>query len=257
MTAVLTDPVSYALPIGDEAMPMNDCIGKTLRIAYDGVINCINCSRKTNKSFNQGHCFPCMRKLAACDMCILKPETCHHHEGTCREPEWGTANCMIEHTVYLSNSSGLKVGITRSTQVPTRWIDQGAVQALPILTVKTRLDSGLAEIRLAEHVSDKSNWRKLITEEPEHIDLRAARDTLFAEAGVGDGSELGLPLDSDSVTITYPVEQYLEKAKTHNLEKTPVVEGTLMGIRGQYLLFDTGALNIRKYTGYQLDVSCS
>ena len=255
MTSELTHPVSYQLPIGDELFPMNALVGKTVRIAFDGLIHCVNCGRKTNKSFSQGHCFPCMRKLASCDMCILKPETCHHHQGTCREPEWGTTNCMIEHTVYLSNSSGLKVGITRSTQVPTRWIDQGAVQALPILKVKTRLDSGLAEVRLAEHVSDKSNWRKLITEEPELIDLVAARETLFAEAGVGDGSELGTPVEAETVHISYPVEQYLGKAKTQNLDKSPLIEGTLLGIRGQYLLLDTGALNVRKFTGYHIDIS--
>jgi hypothetical protein len=255
MTVELATPVNYQLPIGNELLPMNPLIGKTLRIAYDGLINCVNCGRKSKKSFHQGHCFPCMRKLASCDMCIVRPETCHHHLGTCREPEWGTANCMVDHTVYLSNSSGLKVGITRGTQVPTRWIDQGAVQALAILNVKTRLDAGLAEVKLAQYVADKSDWRKLITQEPQAIDLVAAREALFAEANVGDGSELGTLLNDESVDISYPVERYLAKAKTQSLDKSPVVEGTLLGIRGQYLLLDTGAINVRKFTGYHIEIS--
>ena len=131
MTAVLSDQGTpdYQLPIGEDKLPLNDVIGKRLTLTYHDKITCSHCGRKTKKSYSQGYCYPCMQKLAQCDMCIMKPETCHYDQGTCREPEWGEQNCMIKHYVYLSNTSGLKVGITRHSQVPTRWIDQGATQA--------------------------------------------------------------------------------------------------------------------------------
>ena len=138
MPAEAGDPVAYNLAIGDKRITLNDLIGHKVRLNFDGVIRCIHCDRTTKKSFNQGYCYPCFRKLAACDSCIMSPEKCHYHLGTCREPEWGEANCMVEHVVYLANSSGLKVGITRATQVPTRWIDQGAVTAIPMLRVASR-----------------------------------------------------------------------------------------------------------------------
>jgi len=126
-------PVLYALPVGDKSVALNPLLGNKITLRYTGEINCIHCGRRTNKSFQQGYCYPCMQKLARCDICIVKPELCHFHKGTCREPEWGREHCMIQHIVYLAVSSGLKVGITRHTQVPTRWIDQGAVAAVPML----------------------------------------------------------------------------------------------------------------------------
>ncbi|GAL30720.1 hypothetical protein JCM19239_4459 [Vibrio variabilis] len=133
MRASLESTVQYRLPVGDEEVDLSPLIGKTISLNHTGNIFCASCGKKTKKSYSQGHCFVCMKKLASCDMCIMKPETCHYDEGTCREPEWGEANCMVDHFVYLSNTSSLKVGITRHTQIPTRWIDQGATQGLPIL----------------------------------------------------------------------------------------------------------------------------
>ncbi len=124
-------PVSYLLPLDDELIPVNQFIGKALSLTFQGEIHCIECGRKTRKSYNQGYCFPCFKSLASCDMCIMKPETCHYQQGTCRQPEWGETHCFQDHYVYLANSSAIKVGITRGTQIPTRWIDQGASQALP------------------------------------------------------------------------------------------------------------------------------
>ena len=135
MRAVLSDPVDYFLVLDETEVPLNEILGCNIKLEFHGLIHCIYCGRKTSKSFNQGYCFPCFRKLARCDLCIVSPEKCHYHEGTCREPKWGQENCMTEHVVYLSITSGLKVGITRSTQVPTRWIDQGATQAQPIFIV--------------------------------------------------------------------------------------------------------------------------
>jgi hypothetical protein len=259
-------PVQYKLPIGGQLLPMNEHIGETIRLNYQGEINCIACGRKSNKSFGQGHCFPCFRSLAACDMCIMKPETCHFAEGTCREPEWGESHCFIPHYVYLANSSGIKVGITRGTQIPTRWIDQGAGQALPVFKVANRLQSGLLEVALKEHVSDRTDWRKMLKADAELLDMFALRDDLLdkcseqiaaiqQEQGVDENGQHSIEaLDEQVVDIKYPISEYPEKIKSLNFDKQPEVEGSLMGIKGQYLILDTGVLNIRKFTGYKLQV---
>lgn len=253
--------IQYSLPVGDEQLPLNDLIGKRLTLTHTGNIHCQNCGKKTKKSFSQGYCFPCMRKLAACDMCIMKPETCHHAEGTCREPEWGEANCMIPHYVYLSNTSGLKVGITRHTQIPTRWVDQGATQALPIFKVNTRLTSGLVETALAEFIADKTNWRALLKGENDAMDLKAKAKELIPqisdrleEVKLKFGEEAVELLDEELVDLSYPVTEYPTKIKSHNFDKEPVVSGVLEGIKGQYLIFDTGVINVRKFTSYEVAV---
>ena len=168
---------------------------------------------------------------------------------------------MIPHYVYLANSSGLKVGITRSSQVPTRWIDQGAVQAMPILKVQTRRQSGLMEAAIRQHVADKTNWRAMLKGDAVNIDLAQARDTLLQQIGddiraVNDqfGDVVVEVVDEPVVDITYPVLTYPTKITSFNLDKDPEVRGVLQGIKGQYLIFDTGVINLRKYTGYYLTV---
>lgn len=263
MVGSLAEPVAYQLPIGDEQVPMNDWLGKTVSLKALGDIHCTHCGRRTKKSFNQGYCYPCFKKLAQCDTCIMSPEKCHYAEGTCREPAWGEQFCMTEHVVYLANSSGLKVGITRASQVPTRWIDQGASQALPILRVATRQQSGLVEDLLRQQVADKTNWRTLLKGEPPQLDMRAERDRLLepAAAGIAElqqrfGLQAIQPLpDAEPLSIHYPVLEYASKPQSANLDKEPLLEGTLLGIKGQYLLLDTAVINIRKYTAYSLAVS--
>ena len=127
------DPVRYTLPVGDRQVPLNPLFGKRVGLRATGRITCINCGRNSNKSFSQGYCYQCFQKLAQCDSCIIAPERCHYDAGTCREPLWGEHFCMQDHIVYFANSSGLKVGITRSSQLPTRWLDQGATQGLAVL----------------------------------------------------------------------------------------------------------------------------
>jgi hypothetical protein len=255
-------PVRYTLPIGAERVDMNAAIGRPIRLKYDGEIHCVACGRLTKKSFNQGYCYPCFRSLAACDMCIMKPETCHFDKGTCREPEWAMSHCMQPHYVYLANSSGIKVGITRGTQIPTRWIDQGATQAIPVFKVDTRLHSGLLEVELKKHVSDRTDWRKMLKGDAELVDLNAVRDELveksaqkIAQLTSAYGADViqYLP-DENIVNIEYPVQVYPEKVASFNLDKQGQVEGVLQGIKGQYLILDGGVLNIRKYSGYNIEL---
>ncbi len=257
--------VSYQLPLDTARLPLNDHLGKRLTLRYQGLIHCHHCGRKTNKSFSQGYCYPCFAKLAQCDSCIVSPEKCHYHLGTCREPEWGEQHCMVDHIVYLANSSGVKVGITRETQLPTRWIDQGAVQAMPIMRVRTRQQSGLVETLFKAHVKDRTDWRAMLRGGNEPVDLGAVRDTLLERCAdqLGPlGERFGVQAlqvieDAAPVDIHYPVLEYPKKVASLNLDKEPVIEGTLLGIKGQYLIFDTGVINIRKYTAYHVAVSIS
>ncbi|MGH8438401.1 MAG: DUF2797 domain-containing protein [Pseudomonas sp.] len=263
MSARLDAPVvQYAFRLGEQEVPVNPLIGKTLRLEYLGAIHCSHCGRKTKTSFSQGYCYPCMTKLAQCDVCIMAPEKCHYDQGTCREPAWGEQFCMTDHVVYLANSSGIKVGITRASQLPTRWLDQGASQALPIVRVATRQQSGLVEDLFRSQVADRTNWRALLKGDAEAVDLLAVRDQLFDSCAEGFralqarfGLQAIQPLsDAEVLEIRYPVEAYPSKIVSFNLDKNPVAEGTLLGIKGQYLIFDTGVINIRKYTAYQLAV---
>ncbi len=257
MHTALGSPVSYALPVGEETVPMNDALGKTLRLEFLGAISCIACGRAIKKSFAQGYCYPCFRDLPETDGCIVRPETCHFAAGTCRDATWGEAHCMRPHTVYLANSSGLKVGITRGLDPVSRWIDQGASEGLAIRRVATRLESGLVEVRFKEFVADKTDWRRMLRGVPAPIDLGARRDELLGrfEEAHPDEPLPGAPCpDALPLAIEYPVLEYPEKIRSHNLDKEALLEGTLLGIKGQYLIFDCAVINMRKYAGYHLTV---
>jgi len=257
------NPVQYELPLGDQLVALNPLLGKPIKLRYTGNMFCLHCNRSIKKSFNQGYCYPCFTSLAQCDMCIMKPETCHHAAGTCREPSWGEEFCFQPHIVYLANSSGIKVGITRQTQIPTRWIDQGAVQALPIFKVQSRYISGLIEIAIAKHVSDKTSWQQMLKSKAAPIDLLAKRDELVAvcKAELAEivqrfGSQaIEFLTDEPVVDIDFPVDNYPVKVKSFNFDKNAEVSGVLHGIKGQYLLLDSGVINIRKFAGYEVEFS--
>ena len=262
MAVRLGETAQYAFRLDEQEVPVNPLLGKRVRLEFLGAIHCTHCGRKTKKSFSQGYCYPCFTKLAQCDSCIMSPEKCHYDAGTCREPEWGERFCMTDHVVYLANSSGVKVGITRASQIPTRWLDQGASQALPIFRVATRQQSGLVEDLLRTQVADKTNWRALLKGDAVPLDLPAIRDQLLESCAEGIAAlqqRFGLQAiqpvgDAEVLEIRYPVEAYPTKVASHDLEKTPVVEGILRGIKGQYLILDTGVINLRKYTAYQVAV---
>jgi hypothetical protein len=261
-TALEVDQAKYWFEIGGTHVAANDLIGLKIRLTFMGEINCTECGKKTKKPYSGGYCYPCSIKLPECDMCILKPELCHFKSGTCRDSAWGELNCNIPHFIYLANSSGLKVGITRTTQVPTRWIDQGASFALPIFKVKTRLQSGLIEKLISSEINDKTDWRKMLKGNIEEIDLEEKRDEIFemfaSELDHLDeefgGSALEF-LENENVTkITYPVTKYPEKVSSLSFEKNSVIEDVLVGIKGQYLIFSNGVINIRNQTGYKIEL---
>jgi len=255
-------PVDYQLRIAGEELALAPRLGHLFGLRFDGEIRCKHCGRLTKKSYSQGHCFPCSQRLAACDLCIVRPDRCHFDRGTCREPQWGQAHCMQPHFVYLANTSGLKVGITRAHQGMTRWIDQGASQALPILEASTRQVSGLAEVALGAHVADRTDWRAMLRGPAEDLDLAAEGERLLSMCApqldairARFGADCLRPLpEREPVRIEYPVLEYPDRIRSLNLDKTPEVSGVLHGIKGQYLILDSGVLNVRKFSAYVVSV---
>ncbi|WP_004471943.1 DUF2797 domain-containing protein [Leptospira santarosai] len=233
-----------------------NCLGKKVRLEFTGRIRCVFCGRITKKSFNQGSCFTCFQTLAENDLCILRPDTCHFHLGTCREPNWGESHCFISHTVYLANSSAIKVGITKENPVSNRWVDQGAVQGISLVEVVSRRDAGIIEKELSKVLSDRTTWQKMVAGDPEPIDLIERKKEFLKRI-----EELDLDLDYKVASqeiptvIRYPVRAYPQKIQSLAPEKNPVIEDVLTGIKGQYLLFPSGVINIRAYGGYEIVLS--
>lgn len=234
---------------------LNDFIGQEIELTFTGRIQCVNCGRSIKKTFNQGYCFPCFQKLAACDLCVLKPELCHYKKGTCREPSWGEEHCLIDHFVYLANTAGLKVGLTRAHKTRERWGDQGAVAAILFAKVPERYLAGLFEVELRAHISDRTDWRKLVKGEVVEVDLLSEKQRLKELiSGELKGYLLTDP-ESDLIRrFSYPIKSYPAKAISWNPEKEPTRRAVLNGIRGQYLLLGEEVLNVRKFGGYEVSL---
>ena len=258
------DPVRYFLSdgwfdpdarTGDHLL--NDHLGGPLTLRFTGQIHCVACGRPTKKTFGQGFCFPCNRDRAEADICMVKPELCHHGdpEHPCREEAFAQAQCFQPHVLYVSLTSGLKVGITRRPNVPSRWIDQGAVTAVPVAILPDRRSVGLVERRLVDAgFADKTHWTRLLKGNPEDTDLSPVVDRVLTKLAEWDIAGV-LPDDERRPrTFTYPVRVWPQKVRSHNLDKEPELTGTLQGIKGQYLLLDVAVINLRKYTGYKVEV---
>ncbi|MDP1574055.1 MAG: DUF2797 domain-containing protein [Coxiellaceae bacterium] len=238
---------------------LNDFLDKKISLAFTGNIFCIQCNRKIKKSFQQGYCFPCMQKINECNNCMIHPEKCLVETGKCNATDWVHEHCHQTHLVYLANSSGLKVGITRTKNNPSRWIDQGAAQALPIFQTHNRYQAGIVEVAFKSFVADKTNWRVMLRENVVPIDLITLKKELLLQAEKTLEPILKkyldeiIPISEDKIfTFNYPVLEYAAKINSLSFDKMPIVEGVLKGIKGQYLLLDGGVLNIRKFGGYEV-----
>lgn len=242
--------VQYTLPIGDEFQNMNKQIGKNVGLSYQGEIHCIYCGQKTKTSFAQGYCYPCFTSLPQTDACIIRPELCEAHNGISRDMEWSEDNCLQDHFVYLAISSGLKVGVTKSSNLPTRWIDQGAWKAIRLAKTPNRYLAGTIEVELKRNFQDRTNWREMLKNEIDRdVDLHIAKKQ--AVEFLPDQMKDYITMDNEVVEISYPVLVYPEKVNSINLDKKPDFRGKLVGIKGQYLIFEGGyVINIRKYAGY-------
>lgn len=254
MQVQLMEPVLYHSELGGQLIEMNALIGKKIKLQFENQINCIVCDKITPKAYGQGFCYTCFTDSPENSDCIVKPELCEGHLGKGRDAQWEYDHHVKEHYVYLALSSGVKVGVTRGTQVPTRWIDQGANAAILFAKTPYRKLAGLIEVELKKYVTDKTNWQAMLKNHVNgETDLEAEKQRL---------SEL-LPsnlklyvIPSNEIThIHYPVTSYPEKVSSLSLDKTPVIEGILTGIKGQYLIFEDGyVFNVRNASGYKISL---
>ena len=180
MRTELASPVKYTLPIGENLLEMNGLIGKEISLKFDGRINCISCGKQTKTSFGQGFCYNCLQTAPEASESVMRPELSKAHFGIARDMEWAEKHDLINHIVYLAVSSEVKVGVTRIHQIPTRWIDQGATQAIKLAKTPNRHIAGIIEVFLKKHFTDKTNWRAMLKNEIiENIDLVTEKEKVI------------------------------------------------------------------------------
>lgn len=248
------DVVEYKLG-KERPIIVNELIGKDVEFVFEGQINCINCGRKTKTSFGQGFCFPCFQNAPQAAPCIIRPELCEAHLGKGRDVQWEETHHNRPHYVYLAVSSDVKVGITNANNIPSRWIDQGASYAIKFAKVPYRQLAGQIEVAMKEHFTDKTSWQKMLKND---ILLDEDLEEIKWEMEEILPNDLSQFMDEDDeiTELNYPVLQYPKKIKSINLDKTPVFQKKLVGIKGQYLIFeDESVINIRKYTGYNIAIN--
>ena len=246
--------VHYALRFEDGDLSLDHYVGQELRIRFTGAMTCISCGRSVKKFYGQGFCFPCLRDSPQASECIVRPELCRAHLGEGRDVEWEREHHDQEHIVYLSYTGAIKVGVTRSTQVPTRWIDQGAVAAVEIARTPYRQLAGLIEVELKKQFADKTNWRAMLAPVLPDTDLLLSARDRAVQALAYEMGAYAVP-DALPQVIHYPIQDLPPKVNSVNLEKLPEVVGTLAGIKGQYLLWRDGrVLNVRNHSGYHVEV---
>jgi hypothetical protein len=244
-------PIQYFLNLSEESYPLTSKVGQTVTVKHTGKITCVECGRVIKKTYRDGYCFPCTRDLPENDICSVRPEKCQHDKGNEADREFYEKYCNIDHYVYLSQTSGVKVGITRHYNVPSRWIDQGAVKALIIAKVPRRILSGQIEIILAKKISDKTNWRKMLLGQVDEIDFSFMRREMIG-CIPQDLKQYAL-YEEEVQSFIYPVEAVPEKISSHNLDKESEFSEKLTGIKGQYLIFKNRVINMRKYSGYHIE----
>ncbi|MBA4153023.1 DUF2797 domain-containing protein [Flavobacterium sp.] len=254
MQTELGNPIQYYLVFENSFLNLNQLLDKELEISFQGY-QCLHCGKK-KKIFRQGHCYDCFMSSASVGDWIMKPElSTAHLDIEDRDLDYERKVQLQPHVVYLALSSEVKVGVTRGTQIPTRWIDQGAIQAIPILELPNRYLAGITEVALKNKYADKTNWQKMLKNEVPKVDLIQERlkSGNFLPNEVRDYYSEN---NSHLYEFHYPVLTYPKKVTSLSLDKTPLFQGKLSGIKGQYLLFQDGTVfNIRTFEGYVVKIS--
>lgn len=253
MNVEFDDTIKYWMNLDKQsALYLNDVVGSKLSLEWTNEIHCINCDKSINKTFGQGFCYTCFAESAQAAPCIMRPELCEAHLGKGRDVAWEEKNHNQPHIVYLAQTSGVKVGVTRETQVPIRWIDQGAWRAIPVARTPHRNLAGIIEVELKQFLSDRTDWRKMLINLRSEDDLKAVADEI--KGFLPDNLLQYTTHSEDLLELKYPVLSYPEKVTTLKLEDGPIRK-KLTGIRGQYLYFDDNeVINMRKYSGYKVNV---
>lgn len=246
-------PIQYYLVFEDSFLNVNQILNKEIQIDFVGY-QCLNCGKK-KKIYRQGFCYDCFYASPAVGDWIMKPELSTAHLGIAdRDLVYEEKVQLQPHIVYLALSSEVKVGVTRKTQMPTRWIDQGATQAISIVEVPNRYLAGITEVALKNHYTDKTNWRKMLQNDVVEVDLIAERlkveNLIPTEVKQYFYSE-----KNDLYQMHFPVIEYPTKITSLSLDKTPNFQGKLIGIKGQYLIFEDGTVfNVRSSEGYVVKI---
>lgn len=252
MQTEFTTPVQYYLVFDTDFINVNQLLQKKIAIKWVGY-QCLSCGLNV-RIYRQGFCRDCFFRIPNAGDWVMRPElSTAHLDKEDRDLEFEKKMQLQPHIVYLANSSNVKVGVTRKNQVPTRWIDQGAHEAIEIVETPNRYLAGITEVALKAHVSDKTNWRKMLANDVLDLDLVAIRDSL--KAYIPDEAKPYFIATNTETNIQFPVLQYPQTIKSLNLEKVPEYEGVLQGIKGQYLLFEDGTVfNVRGSEGYVVEL---
>ena len=245
-------PVNYYLLFQDSFIHVNSLLQKKVQISLKGY-ECLSC-HAPKEIFRQGFCKSCFFETPSAGEWIMKPELSKAHLGIeDRDLAFEQKVQLQPHIVYFAVSSGLKVGVTRKTQVPTRWIDQGAHQALPIVEVPNRYLAGITEVALKAYFNDKTNWRVMLENEGKQLDLVTERAACLSKLP----AEVQPYISSDaSIEVAYPVQRFPEKVKSLTLSKSPEYTGILKGIKGQYWIFEDDTVwNVRAHEGHVVSIA--
>lgn len=255
MQSEMGQPIQYYLIFNEDFLNVNQVLDKELQISFIKY-QCLNCG-EDRPIFRQGYCQSCFFETPAAGDWIMRPElSTAHLDKEDRDLEYEKKVQLQPHIVYLANSSNVKVGVTRKSQVPTRWIDQGAHEAIEIVEVPNRYLAGITELALKEHVSDKTNWRKMLTNTLEDVDLIQWRNKLSQY--IPDEAVAYYIENNQETHMEFPVLQYPAKVKSLNLQKTTTFKGVLKGIKGQYLIFeDNTVFNVRGNEGLYVGLGIS
>lgn len=260
-TQVHNNDIQYNLRLYDilepqkDSIDLNALVGKPIKLSYDGVINCVVTGKKIKKAYGEGMSWDAFESSPMADQSIVKPELSTAHLGIeRRDIEWEIEHHVVPHYVYLSFTSNFKVGVTRYTQIPTRWVDQGAIAAIIIAKTPYRQAAGLIEVSLKDFIADKTNWRKMLQDQQVNkTDMLAKRDELIKH--FPEALKTYALKEEPIQYLQYPVTTYPEKISSIKFDKVPVVNKILKGIKGQYLIFDDNTvMNLRSQSGYEIEI---
>ena len=246
-------PIQYFLVFDNDFLNMNQLLNKTITINFIKH-QCLNC-KNDRPIYRQGFCKSCFFEIPQAADWIMRPElSTAHLDKEDRDLEYEKRMQLQPHIVYLANSSNVKVGVTRKSQVPTRWIDQGAHEAIEIVEVPNRYLAGITEVALKDHVSDKTNWRTMLKNEAKDEDLSEWRERL--KTHIPEEAKSYFIENNTETNLEFPVLHYPEKPKSLNLSKTPQFTGKLAGVKGQYLIFDDDTVfNVRANEGTVVSIT--
>jgi len=248
MKTQLNQPIQYYLEFKNDWVNINQLLEKNIKISFDSY-QCLGCGENI-EVFRQGYCKSCFFDLPQAGDWVMRPELSTAHLGKeDRNLAYEQQVQLQPHIVYLANSSHLKVGVTRKSQIPTRWIDQGAHEAIAMVEVPNRYLAGITEVALKNFVDDKTNWRAMLTNQTKDEDLVAMKEKLSPH--LPQEVKEYLLKDNCETKLDFPVHQYPEKVSSLNLKKEASFQGVLKGIKGQYLIFEGGKVfNVRSHEGF-------